>query len=125
MCQAYPTLYYTVQVLVFPHLDHLQGASLLSLTLVTLNRAAMLFIPGQVSKVAKYSRISFIIIQQIFTNTKIILGHQVPVNSILLLSLCWVLPLLSLLPTILGVNGCFGSVSRMDICWSCIPSYQT
>ena len=76
MCQFYPVIYYTVQV-GFPagyspvkilyqsewSIDYfceririsvtipLQGASLFSLTVVTLNRAAMLFIPERVEKV--------------------------------------------------------------------------
>ena len=78
MCQFYPVIYYTVQV-GFPagyspvkilyqsewSIDYfceriririsvtipLQGASLFSLTVVTLNRAAMLFLPTSVEKV--------------------------------------------------------------------------
>ena len=40
LCQIYPMIYYTVQ-----------GASLFSLTMVTLNRATMLFLPSKVDKV--------------------------------------------------------------------------
>ena len=40
MCRIYPIIYYTVQ-----------GSSLLSLTLVNLERAAMLYIPTKVHKV--------------------------------------------------------------------------
>jgi len=83
MCHLYPVIYYTVQ-----------GASLFSLTLVTLNRAAMLFMPERVEK--------------IFTNHKEVAGRNVPVNSILLLAICWAIPFFGLLPTILGKNGCLG-----------------
>merc|ERR1719266_176903 len=82
-CHFYPVVYYTVQ-----------GASLFSLTLVTLNRAAMLFLPTKVEK--------------IFTNRKEVAGRNVPVNSILLLAICWAIPFFGLLPTILGKNGCLG-----------------
>jgi len=83
MCQFYPVIYYTVQ-----------GASLFSLTVVTLNRAAMLFLPTSVEK--------------IFTNSKEVCGRTFPVNSILWLAVCWALPFFGLLPTILGKNGCLG-----------------
>ena len=43
LCQIYPMIYYTVQ-----------GASLFSLTMVTLNRAAMLFLPSKVDKVGTH-----------------------------------------------------------------------
>ena len=78
MCQFYPVIYYTVQVGIPAgyspvgildqsewSIDYfceriririsvtipLQGASLFSLTVVTLNRAAMLFLPTSVEKV--------------------------------------------------------------------------
>ena len=41
LCQIYPVVYYTVQ-----------GASLFSLTVVTINRAAILFLPQMAPKVA-------------------------------------------------------------------------
>jgi hypothetical protein len=44
MCQIYVVIYYTVQ-----------GASLFSLTMVTLNRATMLFLPSKVEKVRSLS----------------------------------------------------------------------
>jgi len=83
MCQIYPVLYYTTQ-----------GASLFSLTMVTLNRAVMLFFPTKADK--------------IFTNIKLIRGNYVPINSILILLVCWLIPFLGLLPTIFGKNGCLG-----------------
>jgi len=91
MCQLYPVVYYTVQ-----------GASLFSLTLVTLNRAAMLFIPERVEK--------------IFTNHKEVAGRNVPVNSILLLAVCWAIPFFGLLPTLLGKNGCLGLQKHTQSC---------
>jgi hypothetical protein len=47
---------------------------------------------------------------KIFTNNKSFCGHLFPVNSILILTVCWAIPILGLLPTILGKNGCLGSV---------------
>jgi len=91
MCYLYPVIYYTVQ-----------GASLFSLTLVTLNRAAMLFMPERVEK--------------IFTNNKEVAGRNVPVNSILLLAVCWAIPFFGLLPTILGKNGCLGLQRHTQSC---------
>merc|ERR1712032_390223 len=90
-CHFYPVLYYTVQ-----------GASLFSLTVVTLNRAAMLFLPTRVEK--------------IFTNNKLIAGHEVPVNSMLLLTVCWLIPLITLIPTLNGRNGCMGLQKRTMSC---------
>jgi len=55
MCRVYPLIYYGTM-----------GASLLSLTMVTLNRAFMLFLPSKVDS--------------IFTNNKDIKGHKVPIN---------------------------------------------
>ena len=55
MCKFFPVLFYGTI-----------GASMLSLTMVTINRAAMLFFPEKVDRV--------------FTNNKEIRGHNVPVN---------------------------------------------
>merc|ERR1712080_328440 len=91
LCHMYPVLYYTVQ-----------GASLFSLTMVTLNRAAMLFIPSMVDK--------------LFTNTKLIRGKHFPLNSFIILLVCWLIPLFGLFPTILGKNGCLGLQHTTQSC---------
>ena len=73
MCQIYPIIYYTVQ-----------GSSLLSLTLVNLERAAMLYIPTKVHKVSRLLSILASCLFQIFTNSKSIGGHEVPVNRLVI-----------------------------------------
>jgi len=82
-CRVYPLIYYGAM-----------GASLLSLTMVTLNRAFMLFLPSKVDK--------------IFTNYKEIKGRKIPINSFIILFLCWLIPFLMLLPSLTGVEGSMG-----------------
>lgn len=80
-CQIYPLSFYGTM-----------GASLLSLTLITVNRAFILFFPNKVDR--------------IFSNTSIIKGHRIPVNSLLILGVCWLVPMsILLLPTFNQIGG--------------------
>jgi len=90
-CEIYPLIYYGAM-----------GASLLSLTMVTLNRAFMLFLPAKVD--------------MIFTNYKEVNGRKVPVNSILILFLCWLIPILMLLPSYTGAKGSMGLQKHTQSC---------
>jgi len=90
-CQVYPLIYYGTM-----------GASLLSLTMVTLNRAFMLFLPSKVDS--------------IFTNNKNIKGHKLPINSLIILFLCWLIPILMLLPSFTGTEGKMGLQRHTQSC---------
>ena len=85
-----------------PILSGTVGAGLLSLTMVneilflfsmlhfidfkvTLNRGFMLFFPNKVDK--------------IFTNHVFIKGHQIPLNSIIFIILCWAIPFALIIPS--------------------------
>jgi len=90
-CQVYPLIYYGTM-----------GASLLSLTMVTLNRAFMLFLPSKVD--------------MIFTNNKEVKGRNIPINSIIILFLCWLIPILMLLPSFTGTEGKMGLQNHTQSC---------
>eukprot|EP00092_Neocalanus_flemingeri_P009633 GFUD01010370.1.p1 GENE.GFUD01010370.1~~GFUD01010370.1.p1 ORF type:complete len:420 (-),score=66.22 GFUD01010370.1:529-1788(-) len=90
-CKVYPLIYYGTM-----------GASLLSLTMVTLNRAFMLFLPSRVDS--------------IFTNNRDIGGHKVPINSLIILFLCWIIPMLMLLPSFTGTQGKMGLQLHTQSC---------
>jgi len=66
LCKLFPVIFYGNM-----------AASLLSLTMVTLNRVCMLFFPAKVKKIFRKKTIGI---------------HEVPINSILIILACWIIP---------------------------------
>ncbi|XP_023336859.1 protein trapped in endoderm-1 isoform X2 [Eurytemora carolleeae] len=91
ICEIYPLSFYGTM-----------GASLLSLTIITVNRAFILFFPNKVDR--------------IFSNIIVVCNHNIPTSSILILLLCWLVPTgILLLPT----TGVYGEVGLNDATQSC------
>lgn len=91
LCHIFPLVFYANM-----------GTSLFALMVITINRGCMLFFPNSVDK--------------IFTGKINIKGRAVPINSLIIITLCWVIPLIFVVPAYYGQFGIMGLKKHTQSC---------
>ena len=127
LCQGYPVILYTLQVrviitiitlFIWCSFAILQGATILSLTCVTLNQATLLFCENKIEKITQ-KRVSLFFSKPhksqwspcaiaYWEDKDVSLGKVAFIKNkvtFILIACCWILPLVALLPSLSETYG--------------------